>query len=73
MLFFYRKSYTSQLANACNFVDMLHAAQCRWRSCIMKVISHYNRHYVLLCRQEKDLAIDALLFQIHFVFIYNFS
>ena len=67
------QSHTSQLANACNFLDTLHAAHCRRRSCILKVVSHHNRHYELLRRQEKDLAIYALLFQRRFVFIYEFS
>jgi hypothetical protein len=35
----------------------------------MKIYSHYNSYYVLLCWQEKDLAIDVLLFRRHLVFI----
>lgn len=51
-------------------MDTLHAVHRRRRSCIMeKIYSHYNSYYVLLCRQEKDLAIDALLFRRHLGFI----
>ena len=34
-------------------MDTLHAVHRRRRSCIMELYSHYNRYYVLLCRQEK--------------------
>jgi hypothetical protein len=35
----------------------------------VEIYSHYNSYCVLLCRQEKDLAIDALLFRRHLFFI----
>jgi len=50
-------------------METLHAVHSRRRSCIMEIYSHYNRYYVLLCRQEKDLTIDTLLFRRHLIFI----